>query len=148
VWLDSFTFYFLELLASVQMYVIKISIVRFQVLTAASMKIAVFWVVVPCSLVEVYRRFRGACCLQHQGDRTQDSHLHTCRRKNLKSHLVNLYGEATLCYIRRFEALQIKKAKRLCPLLIALMMEAASTSETSVKFYQTALRNIPEDRHL
>jgi hypothetical protein len=44
-------------------------IVRFQVLTAASMKMAVFWVVAPCSLVEVYRRFRGACCLHHQGDR-------------------------------------------------------------------------------
>jgi hypothetical protein len=27
-----------------------------------------FWVGAPCSLVEVYRRFRGACCLQHQGD--------------------------------------------------------------------------------
>jgi hypothetical protein len=27
----------------------------FEVLTAASMKMAVFWVVVPCSLVEVYR---------------------------------------------------------------------------------------------
>jgi hypothetical protein len=24
---------------------------------------AVFWVVAPCSLVEVYRRFRGTCCL-------------------------------------------------------------------------------------
>jgi hypothetical protein len=24
---------------------------------------AVFWVVAPCRLVEVYRRFRGACCL-------------------------------------------------------------------------------------
>jgi hypothetical protein len=41
---------------------------RFQVLTAASMKMAVFWDVAPCSLVEVYRRFRGACCLHHQGD--------------------------------------------------------------------------------
>jgi hypothetical protein len=29
------------------------------------MKMAVFWVVAPCSLVEVYRRFRGACC-HHQ----------------------------------------------------------------------------------
>jgi hypothetical protein len=29
--------------------------VRFQVLKAASMKMAVFWVVSPCSLVEVYR---------------------------------------------------------------------------------------------
>jgi hypothetical protein len=42
--------------------------VRFQVLTAASMKMAVYRVVAPCSLVEVYRRFRGACCLHHQGD--------------------------------------------------------------------------------
>jgi hypothetical protein len=41
--------------------------VRFQVLTAASMKVTVFWDVTPCSLVEVYRRFRGACCLHHQG---------------------------------------------------------------------------------
>jgi hypothetical protein len=29
---------------------------------------AVFWVVAPCSLVEVYQRFRGPCCLHHQGD--------------------------------------------------------------------------------
>jgi hypothetical protein len=28
--------------------------VRFQVLTAASMKMAAFWVVAPCSLVEAY----------------------------------------------------------------------------------------------
>jgi hypothetical protein len=33
-----------------------------------SSKMAVFWVVAPCSLVEVYRRFRGPCCLHHQGD--------------------------------------------------------------------------------
>jgi hypothetical protein len=32
--------------------------------------------------------------------------------------------------------------------MIALMMEAASTSETSVNFYQTARRNNPEDSHL
>jgi hypothetical protein len=31
---------------------------------------------------------------------------------------------------------------------IALMMEAASTFETSVNFYQTSLRNHPEDSHL
>jgi hypothetical protein len=29
----------------------------------------VVWVVAPCSLVEVYGRFKGACCLHHQGDR-------------------------------------------------------------------------------
>jgi hypothetical protein len=42
--------------------------VRFQVLTAASLKMAVFWVVAPRSLVEVYRRFRGACYLHLHGD--------------------------------------------------------------------------------
>jgi hypothetical protein len=30
---------------------------------------AVFWLVAPFSLVEVYRRFRGACSLHHKGDR-------------------------------------------------------------------------------
>jgi hypothetical protein len=33
-------------------------------------------------------------------------------------------------------------------LFIALLMEAASTSETSVHFYQTTRRNISEDSHL
>jgi hypothetical protein len=61
---------------------------------------SVFWVVVPCSLVEIYYRFRGPCCLHHQG------------------------------------------------LLIALMMEAARSSETLVNFYQTTRRYNPEDRHL
>jgi hypothetical protein len=46
----------------------KLHKVKLEVLTAASMKMAVFCVVAPCSLVEVYRRFRGACYLHHQGD--------------------------------------------------------------------------------
>jgi hypothetical protein len=32
--------------------------------------------------------------------------------------------------------------------IIALMMEAARTSEMSVNFYQTTQRNSPEDSHL
>jgi hypothetical protein len=32
---------------------------------------AVFWVVAPCSLVEVYQRFRGPCCLHHLGATSQ-----------------------------------------------------------------------------
>jgi hypothetical protein len=32
--------------------------------------------------------------------------------------------------------------------VIALMMEAVSTSQTSANFYQTTRRNIPEDSHL
>jgi hypothetical protein len=56
---------------------------EFEVLTAVSTKMVVFWVVAPCSLVKVYQRFRGPCCLHHQGDDHQitrrynpeDSHL-------------------------------------------------------------------------
>jgi hypothetical protein len=42
--------------------------VRFEVLTAASMKMSVFWVLAPCSQVVVYRHFSGTCCLHTQGD--------------------------------------------------------------------------------
>jgi hypothetical protein len=42
-------------------------IVRFQVLTAASMVFrVVFWDILPCKMI-VDRRFRGAYCLHHQG---------------------------------------------------------------------------------
>jgi hypothetical protein len=41
--------------------------VRFEVLTATSMKTAVFWGVAQCSLVDIDRRFRRSYCL-HQGD--------------------------------------------------------------------------------
>jgi hypothetical protein len=67
---------------------------------------AVFWIVAPCSLVEIYLRFRGTCCTLHQG----------CE---------NVRG-----------------------LFIALIMEAASTSETSINFYQTTRRYNPEDSRL
>jgi hypothetical protein len=38
---------------------------RFQVLTATSIKKAVFWDVAQCILVYIGRRFRGAYCLHH-----------------------------------------------------------------------------------
>jgi hypothetical protein len=41
--------------------------VRFQVITAASMKLKiVFWDVLPCKII-VDRRFRGTLCLRHKG---------------------------------------------------------------------------------
>jgi hypothetical protein len=43
--------------------------------TRQTRKIAVFWIVAPCSLVEVYQRFRGPCCLHHQGDALRTSNL-------------------------------------------------------------------------
>jgi hypothetical protein len=46
------------------------------------MKMAVVWAVSPCSLVEVYRCFRGACCLHQQGDvRLDDDALMTALKK-------------------------------------------------------------------
>jgi hypothetical protein len=59
------------------------------------MKMALFWVVVLCSLVEVYHNFRGVCFLSHR-----------------------------------------------------VIMDAASTIETFVNFYQTTWHNNPEDSHL
>jgi hypothetical protein len=41
----------------------------------------VFWVVAPCSLVEVYQRFRGPSIIR------VISNLRTHRRENLKSYL-------------------------------------------------------------
>jgi hypothetical protein len=76
---------------------------------------AVFWNVAPCSLVEFNQSFRGAYCLHHQDDTlialmmgalstyetlvnfyqttqrniSEDSHLRTHHRENLKSHSFN-----------------------------------------------------------
>jgi hypothetical protein len=50
-------------------------LVRFQVLTAASMNMTVFWDVTPCSLVEIYQRFRGAYCPHHRLDGGGSKHL-------------------------------------------------------------------------
>jgi hypothetical protein len=42
--------------------------VGFEVPTTVSTKMAAFWVVALCSLVEVYQCFRGPSCLHLQGD--------------------------------------------------------------------------------
>jgi hypothetical protein len=34
------------------------------ILTVLTLKMVIFWVVVPCSLVEVYQRFRGALMME------------------------------------------------------------------------------------
>jgi hypothetical protein len=115
--------------------------VRFHVLTAANMKFRVFWGVAPCSHTEVDWRFRGVYCLHHQDDDgglmmeavhtsersvnfnvarryiSEVSKLYTRCRENLKSHIVNLYGEATLCCFRRLD-------------FIALMMGAVRNSQS------------------
>jgi hypothetical protein len=54
--------------------------VRFQVLTASSMKTTVFLDVAPYSLVYIDRRFRSAYCFHHQGDETSLNFCQTARR--------------------------------------------------------------------
>jgi hypothetical protein len=74
-------------------------LVRFHVLTAASMNMTASWDAAPCSLVEVCLCFRG---VQHPSSGRW----------------------------------------------VTLMIEAESTSETSLNFYQTTRLNIPEDSHI
>jgi hypothetical protein len=57
-------------------------IVIFEVLTVMNMKMTVVRVVTPCSLIEFYRHFRGACCLHRQGDETSVKFYQTTRRNN------------------------------------------------------------------
>jgi hypothetical protein len=68
--------------------------------THSQPKKTVFWVVAPCSLVEIHQSFRGARCLHHHGDESliatrrknpEDSHLHTRSRQNLKSRFHNSF---------------------------------------------------------
>jgi hypothetical protein len=42
-------------------------LVTYQILISTSMKMVVFWDVVPCSIVGSDQCFRGCCCLYHQG---------------------------------------------------------------------------------
>jgi hypothetical protein len=46
-----------------------VSVLRFQILTAVTMKFTVFWDVTPCILVAVYQLFGGKCGLYLQGTR-------------------------------------------------------------------------------
>jgi hypothetical protein len=86
------------------------------------MKMAVPWVVAPCSLVAVYRCCRGAWCLSYcpgdggnnhlwnvgklVPDRTaqhpKDSCLHTRRPESLKSHIVPVVDVTELCRNNHF----------------------------------------------
>lgn len=45
----------------------KIKIMRVHILTAVTTKSTAFWDVTPCSMVEVYWRFKEMCCLHPQG---------------------------------------------------------------------------------
>jgi hypothetical protein len=97
---------FLGKLSSVvvqKMAILGTALILRKIITQHFTKMAVFWIVAPCSLVEVYQRFRGPCCFQHRHDdggskdrgnvgkllpdyNPEDSHLHTHCHENLKSY--------------------------------------------------------------
>jgi hypothetical protein len=41
--------------------------VTLQVVTSSNVPMAAFWDILPCSVIEVERRFRDAYCVQHEG---------------------------------------------------------------------------------
>jgi hypothetical protein len=70
--------------------------VRFQVLTAVSMKMVGFWDVAPCSLVEVYRRFKVlaasiisvviALTMEEAGTSETSANFYQTIRRNIPEH--------------------------------------------------------------
>jgi hypothetical protein len=53
---------------------------------------SVFWVVATCSLVEFYQRFRGPCCLHHQGDVISQRGSVLMHSRQAVSHLLSKFG--------------------------------------------------------
>jgi hypothetical protein len=90
--------------------------VGFEVVIAASMKIANLWVVTSCSLVEVYQCFRGTCYLHSQGSETlvkfyqtrqhinpEDSHLHTTNTTKKHSSKNEICGQMSIHFMHKNE---------------------------------------------
>jgi hypothetical protein len=82
-------------------------------------------------------------CETTQRNIPEDCHSHS--RENLKSHLVNLYGRLLCAAFGDSKPFESRKPS---DSFIALMMEAISTSETSVNFCETTRRSIQENCHL
>jgi hypothetical protein len=99
----------------------------------SSMKMAVFWVVAPCSLVEVYRRFRGACCLSYQRPADRSTN--------------HLWNVGTLLSDYTVEQLTGQPSKHFClyPFIVYITWnkKKRSYSRTSWFFIFTLLQRFP-----
>jgi hypothetical protein len=69
------------------------SLVRYEVLTAASVNLTAFSDSALYSLVEDYQRFRGACCLHHQGDQF------TFRKSRTHFYYLNINIKSATAYL-------------------------------------------------
>jgi hypothetical protein len=100
---------------------------RSEVLTATRMKSVVFRDVAPCRLVNADRRFKAAHCRHHQA-----TILHGVTAQ--KTPIFILVASNLTQETSTGRALCVKYADFKPLILIALMMEAVNTSETSVNF--------------
>jgi len=74
--------------------------VRFQIFTAV--KIKVFWVVTPCSVVVIHQRFRRPCSLHLEGDMTSHQYFNTCTTPWKLPHMLPPHAGSTGCQIAPF----------------------------------------------
>jgi hypothetical protein len=74
-------------------------VMRFQILTAMNMKVAVIWNDAPFSLIDIDQRFRAAYCLHHQVASETSVSIHQTTRRNIPddSHLrtITFYSPLT-----------------------------------------------------
>jgi hypothetical protein len=114
----------------IQTYLIEL--VRFQVLTAASMKMTAFWNTAPCSLVEVDRRFRGAYCL-HQG--TSETFVYfnettrSCIPESCPFNLASVFVVNTLKYLL-YPTPKGLQNSRYIPIYLSRLYQIRAYSET------------------
>jgi hypothetical protein len=65
----------------------------------ASAKIAAFWGIVTCSLIEVNQQFRCVCCLHHQGPMMEavlSETIRHCIPESFNIHIITLSDEHRL----------------------------------------------------
>jgi hypothetical protein len=89
---------------------------------------AVFWVVRPCSLVEIYQRFRGPCCLHHH---PEDSHLQSMSGLLLHTLSTQYWAWILRSVVCSWRILKIKWSLLLCRRSLTTLIRTFITSLTS-----------------
>jgi hypothetical protein len=102
------------------------------------MKSSALWVIAPCSLVEVERRFKGVYCLH-----CQDDDEGSVKRRRASTTLDDAVSQKAVSLVEFSEVSEVRTAS-----IIRVMLEAVRVSETSVCFNETALCNISESCNL
>jgi hypothetical protein len=120
-----------------------VRVLKYPQLVNVVIKFSVFWDVLPFSQVDVDRRFRGAYCLHHQGDEWASRGPHIYHRSTSSSIITHSPFGSPVHLDSYITCYPFARGS-----LIALMMEAVLSSETSVIIYLTTRQYIPEDSKL